>query len=165
MLFRSSFEDPLGVGIESETENMYLAVSHLIKPKEVVRRLNPQLPAGLEILKCTEAPSKNNLIRQNGAAYRVRTKDFKFDINAIIKFENQKEVVVERLNKKGKTTKINLKNVVKNILLTSNKEIEFILKPDNGKIVRPFEVLKKIFNFPDEQNKQALVVKIKSRKS
>jgi len=160
-----SFEDPLGIGIESEIENMSFAASHLIKPEEVVRRLNQQLPEGLEILKCTEAPSKNNPIRQNGAAYRVRTKNFEFDKDAIIKFKDQKEVVVERLNKKGKTIKINLKNVVKNILFTSNREIEFLLKPDNGKIVRPFEVLKKIFNLPDEENKQARVVKIRNRES
>jgi len=160
-----SFEDPLGIGIESEIENMSFAARHLIKPEEVVRRLNQQLPEGLEILKCTEAPSKNNPIRQNGAAYRVRTKNFEFDKDAIIKFKDQKEVVVERLNKKGKTIKINLKNVVKNILFTSNREIEFLLKPDNGKIVRPFEVLKKIFNLPDEENKQARVVKIRNRES
>ena len=142
---------------------MYFTISHLIKPEEVVRRLNQQLPEGLEILKCTEAPPKNNPFRQNGTAYRVQTKDFEFDKNAVVKFDNQKEVLVERVNKKGKTIKINLKNVVKNIIFTSNKEVEFILKPDNGKIVRPFEILKKIFNFPDEENKQARVVKIKNR--
>ena len=53
------------------------------------------------------------------------------------------------INKKGKINKINLKNVVLNINLTSKREIEFILKPDNGKIVRPYQVLKKIFNFTD----------------
>jgi len=68
------------------------------------------------------------------------------------------------LNKKGKINKINLKKIVLNICLTSKKEIEFILKPDNGKIVRPYQVLKKIFNFTDEQNKKAMVVKIRGGK-
>jgi len=160
-----SFEDPLAIGIESESENMYIAVSHLIEPKEVVQRLNKQLPAGLEILECSEAESKNNKNRQNGFAYRVRIKDFDFDKNNIKKFKDQKEVVIERLNKKGKVNKINLKNVVLDFKLTSKKEIEFILKPDNGKIVRPYEILKKIFNFTDEQSKKALVVKIRGRES
>ena len=160
-----SFEDPLAIGIESEIENMYIAVNHLIKREEVIRRLNKQIPEGLEILECTDAPSNAEINRLNGFTYRVRIKEFDFDKSAIQKFKNQEVVVVERLNKKGKTTKINLKNVVLNIRLTSKKEIEFLLKPDNGKIVRPYEVLKKIFNFTDKQNKQALVLKIRSRKS
>jgi radical SAM family uncharacterized protein/radical SAM-linked protein len=154
-----SFEDPLALGIESEIENMYFAVSHLIKSEEVVQRLNKQLPEGLEILACTEAPSKAEINRLNGFTYRIRIKDFDFDKSAIQKFKNKEVVIVERLNKKGKINKINLKNVVLNINLTSKKEIEFILKPDKGKTVRPYEVLKKIFNFTDKQNKQALVVK------
>jgi len=160
-----SFEDPLAIGIESEIENMYIAVSHLIKREEVVQRLNKQLPEGLEILECTDAPSKAEINRVNGFTYRVCINDFDFDESAIQRFKNQEEVVVERLNKKGKINKINLKNVVLNIRLTSKKEIEFILKPDNGKTVRPYQVLKKIFNFTDEQNKRALVVKIRNRKS
>jgi len=157
------FEDPLAIGIESEIENMYIAVSHLIKREEVVQRLNKQLPEGLEILECTEAPPKAEINRLNGFTYRVRIKDFDFDESAIQNFKHQEDVIVERLNKKGKINKINLKNVVLNICLTSKKEIEFILKPDNGKIVRPYEVLKKIFNFTEEQNKQARVVKIRKK--
>jgi len=157
-----SFEDPLAVGIESEIENMYIAVSHLIKREEVVHRLNKQLPEGLEILSCTEATSKTEINRLKGFTYRIRIKDFDFDKSAIQKFKNKEEVIVDRLNKKGKINKINLKNVVLNIKLASKEEIEFILKPDNGKIVRPYEVLKKIFNFTEEQYKQASVVKIRS---
>ena len=157
-----SFEDPLAVGIESEIENMYIAVNHLIKREEVVQRLNKQLPEGLEILSCTEATSKTEINRLKGFTYRIRIKDFDFDKSAIQKFKNKEEVIVDRLNKKGKINKINLKNVVLNIKLISKEEIEFILKPDNGKIVRPYEVLKKIFNFTDEQYKQASVVKIRS---
>jgi radical SAM family uncharacterized protein/radical SAM-linked protein len=156
------FEDPLPIGMESEIETMYIAVSHIIKRKEVVKRLNTQLPEGLEILECTEAPPKAKIDRLKGFTYRVRIKDFDFEESAIQKFKNREEVIVERLNKKEKKIKINLKNVVLNIRLTSKKEIEFILKPDNGKTVRPYQVLKKIFNFTDEQNKQALVVKIRN---
>jgi len=159
-----SFEDPLAIGIESEIENMYIAVSHLIKREVVVQRLNKQLPEGLEILECTDAPSKAEINRIDSFTYRVRIKDFDFDESAIQKFKNQEEVIVERLNKKGKINKINLKKIVLNICLTSKKEIEFILKPDNGKIVRPYQVLKKIFNFTDEQNKKAMVVKIRGGK-
>ena len=160
-----SFEDPLAIGIESEFENMYIAVSHLIKRKEVVKRLNKQLPEGLKILECTEALSKAETNGLNGFTYRIRIKDIDFDKSAIEKFKNREEVIVERFNKKGKKNKINLKNVVLNIKLTSKKEIEFLLKPDNGKIVRPYEVLKKIFKLTDEQNKQAMVVKIRKSRS
>ncbi len=159
-----SFENALAIGIESEIENMYIAVSQIIKREEVVQRLNKQLPEGLEILECTDAPSKAEINRIDSFTYRVRIKDFDFDESAIQKFKNQEEVIVERLNKKGKINKINLKKIVLNICLTSKKEIEFILKPDNGKIVRPYQVLKKIFNFTDEQNKKAMVVKIRGGK-
>jgi radical SAM family uncharacterized protein/radical SAM-linked protein len=160
-----SFENPLAIGIESESENMYIAVNHHIKHKEVVQRLNKQIPEGIEILDCTEATSDAERNRLNGYTYRVRIKDFDFDERTMQKFRNQEEIVVERLNKKGKTTKINLKNVVFNIRLKSKKEVEFMLKPDNGKIVKPYEVLQEIFNFTEEQNKMASVIKIKKRNS
>jgi len=160
-----SFEDPLSVGIESEIENMYITVSHLLKHEAVVERLNKQLPEGLEILSCTDAPSKAEINRLNSFIYRVSIKDSDFDESVVQKFKSEEVVIVERLNKKGKINKINLKNVVLNIKLISKKEIEFILKPDNGKIVRPHEVLKKIFNFTDKQKKQALVVKVGSSRS
>lgn len=158
-----SFEDPLAIGIESESENMFITVSHLIKREEVVTKLNKQLPEGLEILECIEASSKAKINRLNGYNYRVYIKDFDFDESDIKNFKNKEEVVVERLSKKGKINKINLKNVVSKISLTSKKEIEFILKPDNGKTVRPNQVLKTIFNLTDEQNKQARVVKIRKK--
>ena len=158
-----SFEDPLAIGIESESENMFITVSHLIKREEVVTKLNKQLPEGLEILECIEASSKAKINRLNGYAYRVHIKDFDFDERDIKNFKNEEEVVIERLSKKGKINKINLKNVVSKISLTSKKEIEFILKPDNGKTVRPNQVLKTIFNLTDEQNKQARVVKIRKK--
>ncbi|MBW1820145.1 MAG: TIGR03960 family B12-binding radical SAM protein [Deltaproteobacteria bacterium] len=158
-----SFEDPLAIGIESESENMFITVSHLIKREEVVTKLNKQLPEGLEILECIEASSKAKINRLNGYAYKVHIKDFDFDERDIKNFKNEEEVVVERLSKKRKINKINLKNVVSKISLISKKEIEFILKPDNGKTVRPNQVLKTIFNLTDEQNKQARVVKIKKK--
>ena len=158
-----SFEDPLAIGIESESENMFITVSHIIKPEEVVTKLNKQLPEGLEILECIVASSKAKINRLNGYNYRVYIKDFDFDESDIKNFKNKEEVVVERLSKKGKINKINLKNVVSKISLTSKKEIEFILKPDNGKTVRPNQVLKTIFNLTDEQNKQARVVKIRKK--
>jgi len=158
-----SFEDPLAIGIESESENMFITVSHLIKREEVVTKLNKQLPEGLEILECIEASSKAKINRLNGYAYRVNIKDFDFDERDIKNFKNEEKVVVERLSKKRKINKINLKNVVSKISLISKKEIEFILKPDNGKTVRPNQVLKTIFNLTDEQNKQARVVKIKKK--
>jgi len=158
-----SFEDPLAIGIESESENMFITVSHLIKREEVVTKLNKQLPEGLEILECIEASSKAKINRLNGYAYKVHIKDFDFDERDIKNFKNEEEVVVERLSKKRKINKINLKNVVSKINLISKKEIEFILKPDNGKTVRPNQVLKTIFNLTDEQNKQARVVKIRKK--
>ncbi|MDY6790679.1 MAG: TIGR03960 family B12-binding radical SAM protein [Thermodesulfobacteriota bacterium] len=160
-----SFQDPLAIGIESEIENMYISVSQFIKPEEVMQTLNPQLPEGLQILECADAPSKSEINRENGFLYRVAAKNRDFDKRAIEDFNNQEKVVVTRINKKGKAKQINLKNAVVNLQLKSEQEIEFLLKPDNGKIVRPHQVLQKIFNFTEEEIRQAAVVKIRSRKN
>ena len=88
-----SFEDPLAIGIESESENMYIAVSHLIEPKEVVQRLNKQLPEGIEIIECTESPSKAEINRLKSFTYRVSINNFDFDESAI----DRKSVVRERV--------------------------------------------------------------------
>jgi len=56
--------------------------------------------------------------------------------------------------------KIDLKETVLKIDLLVPHGLEMILRMEPGKTVRPFEVIKRIFDLPEETIKRADVVKI-----
>ena len=61
--------------------------------------------------------------------------------------------------KKGMTKKIDLKEAVKAIDLISPSRLEMALSSEPGKMVRPAEVLKRIFALSEDQLKTARTVK------
>jgi hypothetical protein len=70
------------------------------------------------------------------------------------------EFIVTRFNRKGKTKKINLKEMVINLTLLAPKQLRMTLSSKPGQTVRPFEVLDKVFGLSRAEVKQTAVVKL-----
>jgi phage anti-repressor protein len=96
----------------------------------------------------------------SSATYVVTKKDGFFDEQSLKCFVNSQEFVVMRTRSKGKTKKIDLKEMVLKIEFTAPNELKMILRTEPGKTVRPFEVMEKIFCTPMEEIKQAGIVKL-----
>ena len=109
-----SFDDPLPIGMESLNEFLYLTVPGNTKPETIVGLLNNQLPEGLSVCDCQVDAScvKNKL---NSVTYVVTIKDSLFDERAFKAFNDSAEFIYTRTNRKGKTKKIDLKELVMEI--------------------------------------------------
>jgi len=155
-----SFEDPLPVGLESLNEFFYLSLRGDVKPQRIVDPLNKHLPKGLTVFNCQIAPAKAVSKVLLSATYVVTKKDGFFDEQELKCFVDSREFVVMRTRPKGKTQKIDLKEMVLKIELSAPNRLKMTLRSEPGRTVRPFEVMEKIFCMPMEEIKQAAIVKL-----
>lgn len=153
-----SFEDTLPIGMESLCETLYLTVSEKTKPESIPQKLNGQLPEGLSVFNCMEAV-KDKGIKQENCFYEVSLRRGSFDKGHLEFYKISPSVVIERINKKGMTKKIDLKEAVKAIELMPSGILKTAISSEPGKMVRPAEVLKKIFALSEEQIKTIRIVK------
>lgn len=153
-----SFEDTLPIGMESLCETLYLTVSEETEPGTIPEKLNGQLPEGLSVYNCV-ATVKDAGNKQGTCNYEVSLCQGRFDKESLELFKISSCVVIERINKKGITKKSDLKEAVKTIDLISSDRLEMALSSEPGKMVRPVEVLKRIFALSGEQLKTARIVK------
>jgi radical SAM-linked protein len=153
-----SFEDTLPIGMESLCETLYLTVSEKTESGAIPEKLNRQLPEGLSVYNCTEAVKEAG--NKHGIYdYEVTLSTSGFDKKNLELYNMSSSVVIERINKKGMTKKIDLKETVRTISLLSPGRLEMALSSEPGKTVRPAEVLKRIFDLTEEQLKAARIVK------
>lgn len=157
---RISFDDPLPVGIESRQERFIITVPEGVRPRDVKDRLNDQLPAGLVITHCSLAPRKSPAPRRQSVRYRVKLEEDFFDIERLRAFHERSDFTITLTSRKGKLKKIDLKDIVIHIEWIDLRHIELTLHSEPGKTVRPFDVLRYIFDLNDAQVKQARILKL-----
>ncbi len=160
---RISFADPLPLGMESESESVYLMVSGNIRPADVMNNLNLQLPEGLLVHNCVLAPSRPDREANNNATYMISLHSGSFDKKKSDHFFNLPELIITKKNRKGREKKIDLKESVSEIEILEPSRLKMTLKTGPGKTVRPLEVIKNIFSIPEQEIKLASVTKLKKR--
>jgi hypothetical protein len=70
------------------------------------------------------------------------------------------EAPVELLGRKGKLKKLDLKAIVESSELVNSRQLKFTLRSEPGKTVRPFDILRHVFNLSEDQVKQATIIKL-----
>ena len=155
-----SFDDPLPIGMESLNESLDLVVCGSVKPNAMITALNNHLPEGLLVKDCQISPSKPAIRQQKSAAYLVELKEGCFDKQKLNDFIKSSDFVQTRVNRKGKSKKIDFKDLVLNIKLTSSRGMMIRLRSEPGRMARPFEIIKGIFNLSEEIIKQATIIKL-----
>ncbi|MCK4988483.1 MAG: TIGR03936 family radical SAM-associated protein, partial [Desulfobacterales bacterium] len=155
-----SFDNPLPVGIESLKERFIVTVPDHIRPQAVMDGLNAQLPAGLMITRCQPAPRKTSAKPYPLIRYRVALKEDLFEEARLKAFNDMSEAPITLAGRKGKLKKIDLKDIVESSELVNSRQLNFTLKSEPGKTVRPFDILRHIFNLSEEQVKQATITKL-----
>ena len=156
-----SFDDPLPVGIESQQERLVISVPDTIRPRELKDALNPHLPAGLKVIDCRLATAKPATTMPRRIRYRAAMAEGQFDPARLKAFKAQPNFPISLRGRKGKLKKIDLKDIVVNSELSHTGDFELTLQSEPGKTVRPFDVLRHIFDLSDTQVRRALIVKLK----
>ena len=158
-----AFDDPLPIGIESQQERFELMVADTIFPEALPQRLNPHLPAGLDILSCRPAQSIPSEIESKAMTYLVTLKESSFAKQKLAAFIHSSDAIVLLSNRKGKLKKINLKDMVIDIDLLDSRRLQMTLSSTPGKTVRPAQILRHIFDFSENRIKTAKIVKLKTQ--
>ncbi|MEA3416899.1 MAG: TIGR03960 family B12-binding radical SAM protein [Thermodesulfobacteriota bacterium] len=155
-----SFDDPLPIGMESLNESLDLIVCGSVKPNAMITALNNHLPEGLLVKDCQISPSKPAIRQQKSAVYLVELKEGCFDKQKLNDFIKRSDFIQTRVNRKGKSKKIDFKDLVLNVKLTSSRGMMIRLRSEPGRTARPFEIIKGIFNLSEEIIKQAAIIKL-----
>jgi radical SAM-linked protein len=161
---RMSFATALPLGMESETEILYIYLKKGLKPHRIMSALNPQLPRGIEITDCalfrkSPHPSTPRDIYQISFAEPcIRQPE-------LDRFLVLSEFMVEDMSKKGKIRETDLRKALLSVRLISPIRLEMTLTPYNARIVRPTEILAKGFGIDDTVIKDARIKKLKSNLS
>jgi hypothetical protein len=139
-----------------------ITVPDIVRPRDVKAALNGQLPAGLEISDCQLAPKKAAAPLRKRVRYRVALQEALFDEFRLKTFNERSDFYITLTDRKGKLKKIDLKDIVINSELLDASHLELTLQSEPGKTVRPFDVLRHIFNLSEAQVKQARILKLKA---
>ena len=111
------------------------------------------------VLDCTAIINPKQSAQKEETCFEVTLKQGCFNNNKISEFFTSKAFVLERRNRKGKLKKIDLKYMIKELHLPDPNRLKLIIRNDTGKTVRPFDVLTEIFALPEEEARQANIVK------
>jgi radical SAM-linked protein len=155
-----SFDNPLPVGIESLKERFIVTVPDYIRPHAVMDGLNAHLPAGLIITRCELAPQKTPASRHQLVHYQVTLKEDLLEEARLNAFKHRSEAPIRLMSPKGKLKKLDLKAIVERCELVNSRQLKFTLRSEPGKTVRPFDILRHIFNLSEDQVKQATITKL-----
>jgi radical SAM family uncharacterized protein/radical SAM-linked protein len=155
-----SFQDALPIGLESESEDLVLQVETTVDTALMVDRLNDQLPAGIEIIDCRPMTTKAS--RPQPAAtvrYAVTLPDGKFEPAELEAFMSLPSPTITIGRPKGRLKKIEIKDILVEFRLSDDNQLHLTLASVPGKTLRPADLIAFVFSLPEEQLKQARIVK------
>ena len=156
---RMSFKDTLPVGMESEEEILTLSVADM-SCDEIMERLNDKLPDGFTILFCRPVSGKAESGKGMESRYAIILKDGFFDEKTIESFFKNESFIFTRINHKGKSATINLKEFVHELSLESPQHLVISLACHDEITIRPMEILRRVFLMEEDRARTARIVKL-----
>lgn len=155
-----SFDDALPVGMESLNSVMYAQVDASIDPETVMNRLNQNLPEGLHIHRCEVALHKKDASNPKTDTYEVSFQTSSFNPSCIEKYHQLPEFVMIHTTRKGNIRQINLKEKIQSIEMIDPNRLKISIVSEQGFLLRPTEVIRKIFNLSDQDLPYLKIVKL-----
>ena len=157
-----SFMDTLPTGMQSEAEQMILSLTTAMDPADIVRKLGPQMPDGIDIYGCERYTRRDQSDLRDHVHYRVELKDGFFAQNDLDYFFTQSPGTIERSTKKGKIVQIDLKKAIKHIDIIDSQHARMTLEMVDKRVVRPAHIMRFIFRLNDPQINTAIITKRKA---
>ncbi|NNF98742.1 MAG: TIGR03960 family B12-binding radical SAM protein [Desulfobacteraceae bacterium] len=154
-----SFDNPLPLGMESEQEQFFIVLTAQIDTTEMKILLNNHLPQGLTILSCVRTSGKKKIVAQDPITYDIVINNGFFDENCLKWFYQTDEIIIEKTTKKRKKLYLNLKDHIVFMTCTNPQQLCITIASRHGKLLRPVEVVYRIFNLPEEILHQARIIK------
>jgi radical SAM-linked protein len=157
---RVSFDDPIPLGIESESEVFTIRLTEHLKPSDLITKLNQQLPEGIWVLDCEISTRKIHSEKKSETYYEVTLPKKCIDQIKMGLLKPSNEVMMDYVDKKGTLKKINLTDIVMNIDILDANRMNIVIRNDSGKIIRPFDILTQMFTLSEQEARQAKIIKL-----
>jgi radical SAM family uncharacterized protein/radical SAM-linked protein len=162
---RISFDDPLPIGVESQSEVMYVQLEDGISMHVLKNRLNEQLPDGLVVNDCRILEERPKQPANKAVTYEITLSQGFFDDCRLRAFEESAEMMIVRSSAKGVLKRINLKEAVADVERLNGKHLRLKLVQEPGRTVRPAEFLQHVFELEEKDVKTARVLKVRNEKN
>ncbi len=154
-----SFADPLPIGMVGLDEVLFVLIRTEMSCDEVVRRMNQELPDGLSINACKFVADKHAMPRSDVDNYTVILTQGEFSQQRLDRFLQSEQMEFQYTNKKGVSKRLDLKRAVLSIDLIEPNRLQLSIRNHGGKRVRPAMVLQHVFVLPEDQIRQASIIK------
>lgn len=154
-----SFESALPVGMESLEEHFTIQVPMHVSRETIMELVNAELPEGLTITGCNMVDRRWSGVGLKLVQYTVYLGEGSFSEAKLQNFLEKETWPFTKTNRKGRTTTIDLKVLVRNLTLPSPRTAELIVDERPGSSVRPADVLGAVFGLSQQILKLATIIK------
>jgi len=157
-----SFLDTLPLGMESREEFFKVSILKDEDEQMLIRRLNRELPRGLRVRSISGARKRKG-VQNPPVNYTVKLQTGGLEPQRLAEFNQASKWIFTKQGKKGRRKELDLKKMIENIVISSEKELDLRLNTDAGKTVRPADVLASIFQLDQDSIHTARIVKLGTR--
>lgn len=140
-----AFDNPLPLGVESESEIMRITVAAHHGETDLIDRINPFLPSGLQILTCRLKPSGRAMRTAGQDCYRVSLSGPALDPLQIDAFNRSERWDYTRIRHSGRTQHFDLKTAVVRLTMLDETTIDIVIRDDCKPKARPADILQSVF--------------------
>jgi radical SAM family uncharacterized protein/radical SAM-linked protein len=158
---RTSFGDALPLGLESRAEEMELILRQPVAALEICRRLNGELPSGLEVLKAEEKRRTALQANSRVVSYEATLLDGTWPLEGFQRFENKLLAPLLQKSKRGEALIPLESRLTRLEALDSNRIRLCLIQGKNGNI-RVRDLLMHVFDLSAERVQEACILKISS---
>ena len=156
-----SFDNPLPLGMESESEYLRIAVGSHHTEQELVQCINSFLPQGIKLLTCQPMSKGQAPPATSEDCYIVQLNDSVIDPLHIDEFQRSRQWDYTRIRHKGRSQPFNLKAVVTTMSLADHGTLELGIQSDTKPKARPADILRSVFRLSEEQIQATRIRKLK----
>ncbi|MCP4747579.1 MAG: TIGR03960 family B12-binding radical SAM protein [Desulfobacteraceae bacterium] len=161
---RFRFDNPLPLGMESESEQFMALVAKDINCQKLVTQLNSNLPEGLQINSCSVSPGKK-IKTVVCDYYKVDFGRIPLDIKSLEYYHLVENWPVCLYGKKANCRNIDLKEHVCRIKLLDDQNVYIKINRMDTFMIRPAVVLDTVFHVSSENQKHIRIRRLAQDKS
>jgi radical SAM family uncharacterized protein/radical SAM-linked protein len=154
-----SFEDALPLGLESQAEEMTVILCEPLLASEIGKRLNGELPPGLEILEVAKEDKDTRQMTPRVVTYEATLQRGVWPIEGFRRFQRQSLAPLRQRSKRGETL-IQLAERLLSLESLDSCTIRFTFTQGQHGTIRVRDLLMHIFELSKEEILDARIVKI-----